>query len=176
MEPPPPARAQASSWKAQVHRNNRAKRIKTPFVQVFNYHRFPPRQVSVIVKSSITSRQLYRFQSTANHDNSPASLREPDSHHDWTPDLTSSTAARLLFLRLDPHLFQLPAAEGTPQPAALLVIGDGLVRLLQVVAGRYCPGRNRTWPDPGCRRMAVVKSATAFWYSPWQNQTMPRLL
>jgi hypothetical protein len=39
-EPPPPARAQASSWKAQAHRNNRAKRVKTPFVQVFNFISF----------------------------------------------------------------------------------------------------------------------------------------
>jgi hypothetical protein len=35
-ERPPPARAQASSWKAQANRNNRAKRVKIPFVQVFN--------------------------------------------------------------------------------------------------------------------------------------------
>jgi hypothetical protein len=37
MEPPPPARAQASAWKAQAHRNNRAKRVNTPFVQIFNF-------------------------------------------------------------------------------------------------------------------------------------------
>ena len=36
-ERPPPARAQASSWKAQTDRNNRAKRVKIPFVQVFNF-------------------------------------------------------------------------------------------------------------------------------------------
>jgi len=35
-ERPPPARAQASIWNAQVHRNNRAKMVKIPFVQVFN--------------------------------------------------------------------------------------------------------------------------------------------
>jgi len=35
-ERPPPARAQASSWKAQTDRNNRAKRVKIPFVQVFS--------------------------------------------------------------------------------------------------------------------------------------------
>jgi hypothetical protein len=36
-ERPPPARAQASNWKAQTDRNNRAKRVKIPFVQVFNF-------------------------------------------------------------------------------------------------------------------------------------------
>jgi hypothetical protein len=36
-EVPPPTRAQDSSWKAQVNRNNRAKRVKIPFVQVFNF-------------------------------------------------------------------------------------------------------------------------------------------
>jgi hypothetical protein len=36
----PPARAQASSWKAQTDRNNRAKRVKIPFVQVFNFMDF----------------------------------------------------------------------------------------------------------------------------------------
>jgi hypothetical protein len=36
-EVPPPTRAQASNWKAQANRNNRAKRVKTPFVQVFNF-------------------------------------------------------------------------------------------------------------------------------------------
>jgi hypothetical protein len=39
-ERPPPARAQASSWKAQTDRNNRAKRVKIPFVQVFNFMDF----------------------------------------------------------------------------------------------------------------------------------------
>jgi hypothetical protein len=40
MERPPPARAQASIWKAQANRNNRAKRVKIPFVQVFNFINF----------------------------------------------------------------------------------------------------------------------------------------
>jgi hypothetical protein len=35
MDRPPPARAQASICKAQVHKNDRAKRTKIPFVQVF---------------------------------------------------------------------------------------------------------------------------------------------
>jgi len=39
-EPPRPARAQASNWKAQTDRNNRAKRVKIPFVQVFNFMDF----------------------------------------------------------------------------------------------------------------------------------------
>jgi hypothetical protein len=46
MDPPPPARAQATAWKAPALRNNRAKRIKKPFSQFLAIMFFPPVRVA----------------------------------------------------------------------------------------------------------------------------------